>query len=430
MKYDVCIVGAGPAGLSAAFELSRSGAKCIVLDKQVAMGKKACGGGLTLPAKNILEEMLQTANVPLMTNPCNRLIVHSTFKYIDHIPPAPSSRGSQRRFPPLQGEGVAKAEKNVTPAKAGVQRTPDSQCFLDSRLRGNDCFVPFATTSGGKGIFNHTAGFKNFLSTTDLQTDAPYMHTSSRPQWQHALLDVLRDKGVAVRLGERCIGVDNDTVMIAESSPIRADYIIGADGPKSRIRRTLKLPSAVGAICRQLVMPQSAAPHLARTAPSVWFNYTLFGASYGWVFPFENELRIGCGVPAENGAATRLKQSFYQWLAQLDVTPSAGRLESGSIGCRYAGHRFGRIFLAGDAAGMASSVTGEGIWQALVSGKEIAQEITESTYRSAIIPELAARHERTFCTLAFPPLGQLLYGSASLLLKVPAVARAALTRFS
>ena len=426
MKYDVCIVGAGPAGLSVAFELSRLGARCIVLDKQVSMGKKACGGGLTLLAKHMLGEMLQTANIPLMTNPCNRLIVHSGRK----IPPAPSSRGSRRRFPPFQGEGVAKAEKNVTPAKAGVQRTPDSQCFLDSRLRGNDCFVPFATTSGGKGIFNHTAGLKNFLSTTALQTDAPYMHTSSRPKWQRALLDVLRDKGVAVRLGERCIGVENGTVVIAESSPIRADYVIGSDGPTSRIRRTLKLPSAVGAICRQLVVPASAAPRLAEDAPSVWFNYKQFGASYGWIFPFENELRIGCGVPAGDSAAAQLKQSFYQWLAQLEVTPSAGRLESGSIGSRYAGHRFGRIFLAGDAAGMASSVTGEGIWQALVSGKEIAREITESTYRSAIIPELAARHERTFGTLALPPLGQLFYGSASMLLKIPAVARVAVTRFS
>ena len=61
------------------------------------------------------------------------------------VPEAPPIPNTQ--LPPVSIEGVAKTEKNVIPAKAGVQRTPDSQYFLDSRLRGNDCFVPFAATS-------------------------------------------------------------------------------------------------------------------------------------------------------------------------------------------------------------------------------------------------------------------------------------------
>ncbi|MBN2719435.1 MAG: PD-(D/E)XK nuclease family protein [Deltaproteobacteria bacterium] len=44
-------------------------------------------------------------------------------------------------------EDLTEREKNVTPAKAGVQITADSKPFLDSRLRGNDDFAPFAKPS-------------------------------------------------------------------------------------------------------------------------------------------------------------------------------------------------------------------------------------------------------------------------------------------
>ncbi|MBN2717447.1 MAG: aminotransferase class V-fold PLP-dependent enzyme, partial [Deltaproteobacteria bacterium] len=58
--------------------------------------------------------------------------------------------GVVEQFPPSGKGVVTKAENTVTPAKAGVQETPDSQCILDSRLRGNDGFAPFITTSKGK----------------------------------------------------------------------------------------------------------------------------------------------------------------------------------------------------------------------------------------------------------------------------------------
>ena len=71
---------------------------------------------------------------------------------------------------------IVRGEKNVTPAKAGVQRTPDSQCFLDSRLRGNDCFVPFATTSRGGFRFIHfpvSLFILSFLLAACFETIAP-----------------------------------------------------------------------------------------------------------------------------------------------------------------------------------------------------------------------------------------------------------------
>ncbi len=46
-KYDVAIVGAGPAGSVCAYRLARSGARVILLDRAVFPRDKPCGGGLT-----------------------------------------------------------------------------------------------------------------------------------------------------------------------------------------------------------------------------------------------------------------------------------------------------------------------------------------------------------------------------------------------
>ena len=46
-KFDAIVVGAGPAGSTAAYRLARSGAKVLLLDRARFPRDKPCGGGLT-----------------------------------------------------------------------------------------------------------------------------------------------------------------------------------------------------------------------------------------------------------------------------------------------------------------------------------------------------------------------------------------------
>ncbi|MFH1101332.1 MAG: geranylgeranyl reductase family protein [Methanobacteriota archaeon] len=50
MKYDVVVIGAGPAGSTAAKVLAERGVKVLLLDKQVFPREKPCGGGLPIRA--------------------------------------------------------------------------------------------------------------------------------------------------------------------------------------------------------------------------------------------------------------------------------------------------------------------------------------------------------------------------------------------
>src|SRR5919198_576287 len=49
-RFDVTVIGAGPAGSVTALHLARGGAKVLLIDKACFPRDKPCGGGLTLRA--------------------------------------------------------------------------------------------------------------------------------------------------------------------------------------------------------------------------------------------------------------------------------------------------------------------------------------------------------------------------------------------
>jgi len=58
--YDVAVVGAGPAGCSAALALARNGFTVVLLEKAVLPRYKTCGGGLLHRAFKLLPVAAET----------------------------------------------------------------------------------------------------------------------------------------------------------------------------------------------------------------------------------------------------------------------------------------------------------------------------------------------------------------------------------
>ena len=52
--FDVIVVGAGPSGTAAAWQLARAGYRVLMLDKATFPRVKPCGGGLTIKALDLL----------------------------------------------------------------------------------------------------------------------------------------------------------------------------------------------------------------------------------------------------------------------------------------------------------------------------------------------------------------------------------------
>jgi geranylgeranyl reductase family protein len=60
-RYDVVVVGGGPAGGTVAYELSRQGIRVLLLEKQKLPRYKVCAGGVTLKAAQLLDFDLSPA---------------------------------------------------------------------------------------------------------------------------------------------------------------------------------------------------------------------------------------------------------------------------------------------------------------------------------------------------------------------------------
>ena len=77
-RYNVIIIGAGPAGSTAAYLLASHGYRVLILDKSTFPRGKLCGGLLTWKTVKLLESIFQTTTDFLKSI---QVITCSTLKY-------------------------------------------------------------------------------------------------------------------------------------------------------------------------------------------------------------------------------------------------------------------------------------------------------------------------------------------------------------
>jgi menaquinone-9 beta-reductase len=171
--------------------------------------------------------------------------------------------------------------------------------------------------------------------------------------------------------------------------------LVGADGSSSLVRKHLGIPVQATGIGINYQLP-------GRCPNMEWhLDSSLFGSGYAWVFPHQDSVSVGAYADGRVMKAKQLQDNLVKWSAKSGHSLSGHKSEAELINFDFRGYRFNNIFLVGDAAGLASGLTGEGIYPAITSGEAVAGLIVNPDFNPAALQKMItnnARH-RTMVTL-------------------------------
>lgn len=324
---DVVVVGAGPAGTAAAAVLAKAGRSVMVIDKAVFPRDKCCGDGLTTLALRELDDL-----------------------------------------------GLDPAEvPNWCTVEGAWVRSPS----------GREVHVPLPPREQGL-----------FAATTP------------RRELDDALVRLAEHQGADIRQGHALHTVthtsDHIEVHATGLGTIRAQYLIAADGMWSPTRKLLGLAEAD--YLGEWHAFRQYARNVTGTAAErlyVWFEPDLL-PGYMWSFPLPgNRVNIGFGVQRDGTRSGKdLKALWPELLRRPHIIDALGpevefedRHTAWPIPAAIdrATLSTGRTMFVGDAARATDVMTGEGIGQALLTGRLAAEAVIDAAHLGPA--EVCARYE-------------------------------------
>ena len=279
--FDVAIVGAGPAGSTAAYRLASAGKRVLLVDKARFPRDKPCGGGVTLRAARLL---------------------------------------------PFSVEPVV--EDVVTRVEIGL------------RYRSS---------------FTRTAR-------------EPLVYMTQRRRLDEFLLRKAEEAGAVVREGAT-----------VDARELDARFVVGADGCNGSTAKQLGLGGGIG----HGVALEANFPHDARFARTMVLQVALLPGGYGWVFPKAEHVNVGVGGDESEGP--RLRAALRRMCEEYGVDPDAASDTRGyRLPLRSASTVLARgdAALIGDAAGLVDPFSGDGMYEAFLSARLVADAILAGDLQS------------------------------------------------
>lgn len=281
-KFDVIIVGAGPAGLKCAHQFKNSELSVLLVEKNKVIGPKVCAGGLTN--------------------------LSARFDF-----PKPKMRDFTNQTFYLSGK---KYEINLAYSLRTIDRYDLGQYLL-----------------------NKIKDSKNITILNEVIAK-----------------QVEKDK------------------IITNKGEFYYKYLVGADGSNSGVRKFLGLKSEISIGLRYKI------PKI--TDEIVCYLYPkLLGPGYIWIFPHKDYTNAGVYFDPKYCSLEKAKEILENVLERNGFIYPEESFGAAPLNYLYKGCIFRNIFLIGDAAGLVSKTTGEGISPALISGEEVGKKILNQNYK-------------------------------------------------
>lgn len=323
--FDLIVVGAGPAGASAARSAAKSGLKTLLLEKERLPRNKLCGGGIT---SKVLAKLDFTLPKELIEYEARATRLHV-------------------------GEGIHHFE------------TDETLVYMTSRAR-----------------------FDLFLTEKAVEAGAE-----------------LRDKSPVHGIEARGSHVEAKT----SNGSFESKILIGADGmggPTARaggFYERWKPDQVSYAIESEVYVGEKAVQDFIGDLPYFDLYFGVSPAGYGWVFPKDDHLTVGVGCRLSrlrngmelfNGFIGKVPElaAFNIPKPQAHLIPLGGATRVPSAG--------DRMLLAGDCAGFAEPMLGEGIYFSIWGGQIAAQVATEACHQEKFDSKSLATYEH-LCRRAF-----------------------------
>ena len=219
---------------------------------------------------------------------------------------------------------------------------------------------------------------RNESATVELDDES--LVVASRTEFDAALVGAAQRAGAIFdRSRVTDVRIDVDGVRLDTSAgQRRADFVIGADGANSLVRRRVAKPFRRD----QLSVATGFFAH-GVTSREIVIEFVADPPGYLWSFPRPGHLAIGICADADAGiSSTDLRARTAAWIRETAIADGA-RLESYSWPIPALNPRDAealtlsgpRWHLVGDAAGLVDPITREGIYFALASGEWAAASL-------------------------------------------------------
>lgn len=229
--------------------------------------------------------------------------------------------------------------------------------------------------------------------TSILTRDGLEGYLIQRDVFDSFLIDKAKEAGVEVVVGNEIVAIEqlrNGVRALGVGDSYKAHLLVGADGVNGitskqlDIRHQWSLEDVAVCINAEVSLDSSKVDRISQDSDQSYIDiyYGLVEWGYGWCFPKRQSLNIGLGCRLDKAKGLRDKWDlFLTKMAQdkdIDITATkktSARVPVGGNNNRIISRR---SMLIGDAAGLVSAVSGEGISFAIESGNLAADVATEA----------------------------------------------------